>query len=168
MSDAPPPDPDDRPIAAPATGGAPSRPEETRLVMRGVKRLLRDAGYACVEEMTFPSGRRADVVALGGDGSLVVVEVKSSVEDFRADAKWPDYRASCDRLFFAIPESVPAGIMPDDAGLNVADGFGAAMLREAPIHRLAPATRRALTLRFARLAAARLHGLVDPQAATPE
>jgi hypothetical protein len=167
MSDSPPPAPDDRLAAATAAaGGAPSRPEETRLVMRGVKRLLRDAGYACVEEMTFPTGRRADVVALGGDGSFVVVEVKSSVEDFRADAKWPDYRQFADRLYFATSPRVPQEIFPADAGLIVADAFGAEVLREAPEHRLAAPTRKMLTLRFARLAALRLHGLADPERAS--
>ena len=141
--------------------------ETALLVARGARRLLASLGFATATEVPLPGGRRADLMALGPDGELLVVEIKSSIADFRADAKWPDYRACCDRLFFAIPESVPAGIMPDDAGLIVADGFGAAVLREAPIHRLAPATRRALTLRFARLAASRLHALVDPQAAAP-
>lgn len=142
--------------------------ETALLVARGARRLLASFGFATATEVPLPGGRRADLMALGPDGELLVVEIKSSIADFRADAKWPDYRASCDRLFFAIPDSVPADIMPEDAGLIVADGFGAAVLREAPIHRLAPATRRTLTLRFARLAASRLHALVDPQAATPE
>jgi hypothetical protein len=142
--------------------------ETALLVARGARRLLASLGFATATEVPLPDGRRADLMALGPDGELVIVEIKSSIADFRADAKWPDYRASCDRLFFAIPETVPVEIMPGDAGLIVADGFGAAVLREAPIHRLAPATRRALTLRFARLAASRLHALLDPQAATPE
>jgi len=57
---------------------------------------------------------------------------------------------------------VPAGIMPEDAGLIVADAYGAAILREAPEHRLAAATRRQMLLRYAQTAADRLHGLVDP------
>ncbi|MBR7508366.1 MmcB family DNA repair protein, partial [Mycobacterium tuberculosis] len=79
----------------------PTRPEETRLVMRGVKRHLREAGYACVEEMSLASGRRADIVALAPDGTLIIVEVKSSIEDFRVDMKWPFYRQHADRLYFA-------------------------------------------------------------------
>jgi hypothetical protein len=38
----------------------------------------------------------------------------------------------------------------------------AAMLREAPVHPLAPARRRALMQRFATLAACRLENLIDP------
>ena len=52
--------------------------------------------------------------------------------------------------------------MPEDAGLIIADAYGATLVREAPEHRLSPATRRMVTLRFAQLAAHRLHGLADP------
>lgn len=132
------------------------------LVQRGARRLLRAMGYVTLPETPLPSGRRADLMALGGDGEILIVEIKSSLTDFRVDRKWPEYRAHCDRLFFAIPPDLDPAFMPPDAGLIVADGFGAEWLREAPTHKLAPATRRALTLRFAALAADRLHALGDP------
>ena len=112
--------------------------------------------------MTLHSGRRADLVALSGDGSIHIVEIKSSVADFRADSKWPDYQLHCDRLYFAIPPEVPMTIMPDEAGLIVADAYGAEIVRDAPEHRLSSATRRAVLMRFAQTAAHRLHGLSDP------
>jgi len=136
--------------------------ETALLVARGARRLLRAMGFATLPEVPLPSGRRADLMALGGDGEIVIVEIKSSLADFRVDQKWPDYRAHCDRLFFAIPPTLDPAIMPEDAGLIVADGFGGETLRDAPRHKLAPATRRALTLRFAALAADRLHALGDP------
>ncbi len=132
-------------------------------ICRGTRRLLRNLQFSTLTELPLASGRRADIVALAGDATLVIVEIKSSVADFRADAKWSDYRAHCDRLYFAIPDGMPAAIMPEDAGLILADAFGAAILREAPEHRLAPATRRAMLMRFAHAAAHRLHGLSDPE-----
>jgi hypothetical protein len=132
-------------------------------VCRGTRRLLRNLRFSTLTELPLASGRRADIVALASDATLVIVEVKSSIADFRADCKWTDYRTHCDRLYFAIPDGVPAAIMPEDAGLIVADAFGAAILREAPEHRLAPATRRAMLMRFAHAAAHRLHGLSDPE-----
>lgn len=134
-------------------------------VARGVRRFLRALGYATLTEMPLPSGRRADIVALGPDGTIHIIEIKSSLADFRADAKWQDYRAHCDRLFFAVPQSLPAEIMPPDAGLIIADAYGAELLRAAPEHRLAPATRRALLIRFGEAAAHRLHALHDPESA---
>jgi hypothetical protein len=132
-------------------------------VARGTQRLLRALGLSCVSEMPLMSGRRADLVALGGDGEIWIVEIKSSVEDFRADQKWTDYRMHCDRLFFATAADVPLDIFPEDTGLILADGYGAELVREAPEHRLHAATRKCVTLAFARAAAVRLQALHDPQ-----
>jgi len=100
---------------------------------------------------------------IGGDGEIVIVEIKSSVADFRADQKWMDYRPHCDRLFFATVVAVPCEIFPPDAGLIVADAFGASIVCEAPEHRLPAATRKSVMLRFAHAAALRLQALADPQ-----
>jgi hypothetical protein len=144
-----------------------SRPTKTLAVTRGAQRLLRSAGRASLAEVPLPSGRRADLMALGADGEIWIVEIKSSVEDLRADQKWPDYRAHCDKLFFAVDGAMPAERLPADAGLIVADAFGGAIIRDAPLHRMAGATRRSLLLRFARIGAERLHLLNDPEAAPP-
>jgi hypothetical protein len=112
--------------------------------------------------LSLPSGRRADLVALDGSGELWIVEIKSSVADFRADQKWQDYRAHCDRLFFATTIEVPCEIFPPDAGLIVADAFGAHFVCEAPQHKLPTATRKSMMLLFARAAALRLQSLADP------
>jgi hypothetical protein len=139
------------------------RQSSTALVIaRGTQRLLLSLGLSCVAELSLSSGRRADLVALRGDGEIWIVEIKSSIEDFRADQKWPDYRQHCDRLFFATAEHVPVEIFPYDAGLILADGYGAAIIREAPRHRLHAATRRSMMLSFARTAAGRLQSLADP------
>ena len=133
-------------------------------VARGVGRLLRTRDFALVSELPLATGRRADIVGLGPGGDIWIVEIKSSIEDFRVDQKWPDYRLSCDRLFFATHAGVPTDIFPEDAGLILADQFGAELIREAPEHRLAGATRKAMLVRFAQAAAQRLHGLIDPGA----
>jgi hypothetical protein len=133
-------------------------------VARGTSRLLRSLGFSCIPEMPLASGRRADLVALGGDGEIVIVEIKSSIEDFRCDQKWPEYRWHCDRLLFATAPHVPLEIFPEDAGLILADGFGAEVVRDAPVHKLAAATRRSMLLRYARIAALRLQTLADPSA----
>ncbi len=79
--------------------------------------------FSTLTELPLASGRRADVVALAADGTIVIVEIKSSLADFRADQKWPDYRAHCDRLYFAISDNLAPEIMPAEAGLIVADSF---------------------------------------------
>ena len=140
------------------------RQSETALaIARGTARYLHALGYCVVSELPLPSGRRADLVALGGDGEIIIIEIKSSVADFRADQKWMDYRRHCDRLFFATHAGVPCDIFPAEAGLIVADAFGASIVSEAPEQRIAAATRRSVTLRFAHAAALRLQAVADPQ-----
>lgn len=131
-------------------------------IARGTARLLHMHGFSVVSELPLPSGRRADLVALDAGGEIWIVEIKSSVADFRADQKWQDYRLHCDRLFFATSLEVPCEIFPSDTGLIVADAFGAEFKCQAPEHRLAAATRKSMMLMFARAAALRLQSLADP------
>ena len=139
------------------------RQSQTALtVARGTMRLLLSHGFTCLSELPLPSGRRADLVGIGRSGEIWIVEIKSSIADFRADQKWTDYRAHCDRLFFATTLEVPCEIFPKDTGLIVADAFGARIVCEAPEHRLHAATRKSMMLAFARCAALRLQALADP------
>jgi hypothetical protein len=131
-------------------------------VQRGLCRLLRELGHAVLTELTLANGRRADVTSLAPDGNVWIVEIKSSATDYHVDTKWPEYRDYCDLFAFAVPPELDQSIFPDDTGMIVADKYGAAILRAAPLHPLAAARRKALTLLFARTAAQRLHGLWDP------
>ena len=140
-----------------------ARPEITANVTRGAARLLADLGYAPLAEVTLPNGRRADLMALGPRGELVIVEVKSGIEDYRVDRKWHEYLPYCDRFAFAVAPEFPREILPDEPGLIVCDGFGGAVLREAPVTPLAGARRKALTIAFGRLAAMRAAGVVVTQ-----
>jgi hypothetical protein len=140
------------------------RQSETALaIARGTARLLRSLGFACISELPLPSGRRADLVAINERGEIWIVEIKSSIEDLRADQKWPEYRLHCDRLFFAFTQDLPCEIFPADTGLIVADSYGAHMHCPAPEHRLPAPTRKSMTIRFALAAAQRINRLVDPQ-----
>jgi hypothetical protein len=129
---------------------------------RGARRLLWSLGYASVTEFPLANGRRADVFGVAKGSEIVIVEVKSSITDFRTDQKWPEYRAWCDTFFFAVGEEFPRALIPETCGLIVADGFGAAIMRGSPIERLTGARRRSLLGDFARIAASRLHRLEDP------
>jgi hypothetical protein len=134
------------------------------LLARGVCRALEQLAYTSLVEFQLANGRRADILALGKSGDLVIVEIKSSVADFRADRKWTAYRDFSDRLYFAVPNDFPRALIPEECGLMVADPFGAALLRDGSTTSLSPGRRRALTLRFARIAAARLRRCLDPDA----
>lgn len=139
------------------------RQSETALaVQRGVCRLMRQHGFAVVTEFTLATGRRADVFGVNDSGLIWIIEIKSSLEDYRADQKWREYRDYCDRFSFAIPLTMDAGVIPEEAGLVLADQYGAEIIRATSDHPLHASRRKAVTLQFGRVAAQRLHGLYDP------
>jgi hypothetical protein len=133
------------------------------VLARGICRALQQLGYASLTEFPLINGRRADILGLGKGGDLLIVEIKSSVADFRADRKWTTYLDFADRLYFAVPNHFPQGLIPEECGLMVADPFGAALLRDGRTTPLNSTRRRVLTLRFARIAAARLYRCLDPE-----
>src|SRR5262245_17578702 len=152
------------PSPAPASGGAGAEQSPAALaIARGVARLLWALDMASLPELTLPDRRRADVAGISRAGAIWIVEIKTSIEDFRADDKWPEYRIFCDQLYFAVAPDFPAAVLPSDAGLIVADRYGGEVLRPAPEHAVAPARRKAVTLRFARGAAERLLMVDDPE-----
>jgi hypothetical protein len=132
-----------------------SRPETTSAVTRGAARLIVSMGYAPLLEVGLPNGRRADIMALGPRGRIVIAEVKSGLDDYRADRKWREYLPYCDAFFFAVAPEFPHEILPPEPGLIVADAFDGAVVREIAAEPLAGARRKALIIAFARLAALR-------------
>ena len=137
-------------------------------VARGVTRLFYRQDLFAICEVPLPNGRRADMMAICGKGMLTIVEIKVSRADLLGDHKWTDYLDYCDRFYWAVPPGFSlepfegADFQPDCCGLIVADRYDAAVVREAPVRKLAGARRKAETLRFARRAARRLVGDIEP------
>jgi hypothetical protein len=131
-------------------------------IARGTTRFLSRLGYACLSEFALPSGQRADIAAVSRSGKILIVEIKSCLNDFRTDQKWSGYREYCDELYFAVKIDFPTEVLPEDAGLILADKYSADIVRPAPETPLAAARRKVLTLRIARASAQRLSGILDP------
>jgi hypothetical protein len=130
---------------------------------RGVCRLFEDLGYASLPEFSLANGRRVDVIALDGAGGTSIVEIKSSVTDFRTDRKWHEYLEFCDRFYFAVAPEFPQSLLPEDVGIIVADNWSGTVIRESPVFALNGSRRKAQTLRVALTAALRLRRTVDPR-----
>lgn len=131
-------------------------------ITRGVRRMMFERGLRGLVEFPLANGRRADILALADDGEVTIVEVKSGPVDYKTDQKWPDYLDYCDRFFFAVDTDFPIDLIPPECGLIIADAFGAEIIRPSPLAKLAGARRKALTLRVAQVAMARLHRVEDP------
>lgn len=123
---------------------------------------MRHSGHSVLLEMPLPNGRRADIFAVGASSELTIIEVKSSIEDWRVDVKWPDYVDWCDELYFAVPLDFPQLLIPSETGLIVADAYGAEVLRRPPKRPLVAARRKSLLTDCARLASERLARRDDP------
>jgi len=130
-------------------------------VARGVSRLLIQEGFSPILEFSLANGRRLDVVALGGDGTVAGVEIKVAIPDLKGDIKWPHYLEFCELFYFAIPPHFPDELVPPETGLIVADRYGGAIVRAAKPSVLHSSRRRAVTLRFAKVAAERLALALD-------
>jgi hypothetical protein len=137
-------------------------------VARGVTRLFFNQDVFALCEVPLPNGRRADMMGIDSGGLITIVEIKVSRADLMGDCKWLDYLGYCDRFYWAVPAGFDlspfeeSGFQPGLCGLMVADRYDAAVVRDAPLRKLAPARRKAETLRFARRAARRLVGDLDP------
>ena len=146
-------------------------PPAAQHVARGVTRLFFHRDMFALCEVPLPNGRRADMMAIDSDGLITIVEIKVSRADLMGDGKWLDYLGYCDRFFWAVPGGFDLSPFEQEAfhpqlcGLLVADRYEAAVIREAPLRKLPPARRKAETLRFARRAARRLVGDLDPSLA---
>jgi hypothetical protein len=132
-------------------------------ICRGVCRHLTDLGYSVLTEFRLISNRRVDVIGLDKGGNFIVVEVKSSVPDFRADEKWPDYRSFADKLYFAVANGFPIQLLPPSCGIIIADAYNAVIFQDSPPAKMNAARRRTQILRFAQTAADRLHRMRDPR-----
>lgn len=130
-------------------------------VARGVSRVLMQEGFSPILEFPLANGRRLDVAALGPDGTVAGVEIKVAIPDLKCDTKWPDYLEFCELFYFAIPPDFPDGLVPPDTGLIVADRYGGEIVRAASPSLLHPSRRKAVTLRFAKVAAERLALALD-------
>lgn len=135
-------------------------------IRNGLMRGFSERHWSFLPELTLANGRRADLVALDEKGVIRIFEIKSSIEDFRVDNKWHEYKAFCDEFYFATLPDVPMEIFPRSEGFVIADRHGCEMIREAMPDKMSPATRKAVTLRFARSAANHLNRVVS-QAAAP-
>jgi hypothetical protein len=135
--------------------------ETAQQVARGVSRLLMQEGYSPILEFTLANGRRLDVAALGPDGTVVGVEIKVALGDLKGDLKWPEYLEFCELFYFAIPPDFPDEFVPPGTGLIVADRYGGGIVRPSPIATIHASRRKAVTLRFAKVAAERLATVIE-------
>lgn len=68
---------------------------------QGMKWLY-NKGYSCVEELVLANGKRVDVIGFNEKGQIIILEVKTSRQDFQQDEKWREYLSYCDEFYFLV------------------------------------------------------------------
>ncbi|OUT51408.1 MAG: hypothetical protein CBB68_05285 [Rhodospirillaceae bacterium TMED8] len=136
-------------------------PHDTADITRGVCRYLRNLNYSVMVEFKLKSKRRVDVIGLNSAGKYIIVEIKSSVNDFKLDKKWHEYTPFADRFYFAVANGFPIELLPSDYGVMIADAYHAHILRDAPILGVNANRRKHQNILFAKTAANRLYRTID-------
>ena len=133
-------------------------------IQRGAGRMFKALGMASLNEVPLSNSQRADIIVMSRKSDFWIVEIKSSLQDFRTDGKWPSYAQYCDQFFFAVAQDFPVDVLPDHAGLIIADRYNAEIIRTPGEHRLSAPRRKAMLLKFGQTGALRLQSLLDPPA----
>lgn len=155
-------------FASSAPSPAQAAERAAQAVARGICRLFAANDVWCLAEMPLRSNCRADLMGIDAKGRIVIVEIKVSRADLHGDCKWTDYLDHCDRFYWGLaPELDRAcleteAFLPQACGVIVADGYGAEIVRPAPLLPLAAARRKAETERLARTSLRRHLVGLDP------
>lgn len=135
--------------------------ENALMIQRGVMRYFQKQNYAMISELTLDNGMRADLCGIGPKGELIIVEIKSSLEDFRSDRKWQNYRTYCDYFYFASHKGVDQAIFPPEEGFLFADHYGSEIIRESSKQNVKPHIRKQVQIRIARTGIERLNKIAN-------
>ena len=134
-----------------------NRRRTTLELTRGVCRLFETLGFATLREFKLPNKRRVDVIAMDPKGNFSIIEVKSTVGDYKTDNKWLDYLPYCQQFYFAVPYNFPTEIIPKQCGIIFADAFDAAIRKESIRSKLNPKRHRHQLIRFGYVAGTRIN-----------
>jgi len=134
-----------------------NRRRTTLELTRGVCRLFETLGFATLREFKLPNKRRVDVIAMDSKGNFSIIEVKSTVGDYKTDNKWLDYLPYCQQFYFAVPYNFPTEIIPKQCGIIFADAFDAAIRKESIRSKLNPKRHRHQLIRFGYVAGTRIN-----------
>ena len=77
---------------------------------------------------------RADFLALNTKREIIIVEVKSCVQDFRTDKKWHKYLPYCNKLYFALTPKVWEKLkteIPKGIGVMTTNDYGVTVVQSA-------------------------------------
>lgn len=88
-----------------------NRKSETLRIRKAATYYLTDKNYSIYDEVGLKSSSkssklRADLLGVTMAGQIILIEVKSCWQDFTSDTKWEQYLKFCNKMYFAIADSL--------------------------------------------------------------
>ena len=113
-------------------------------------------GDGVLREFKLKNRRRVDLVTINDKGWIVIIEIKSSPEDFLSDKKWGEYIDWADQFYFGVAHNFPISILPKEHGIITTDGFDVYQAQPSPIHKLNGSRRNNLICKMAKASMRRI------------
>ena len=128
----------------------------TQRITDAIARSYFGQGDGVLREFKLKNRRRVDLVTINDKGWIIIIEIKSSPEDFLSDKKWGEYIDWADQFYFGVAHNFPISILPKEHGIITTDGFDVYQAQPSPIHALNGSRRNNLIRKMAKASMRRI------------
>ena len=128
----------------------------TQRITDAIARSYFGQGDGVLREFKLKNRRRVDLVTINDKGWIIIIEIKSSPEDFLSDKKWGEYIDWADQFYFGVAHNFPISILPKEHGIITTDGFDVYQAQPSPIHKLNGSRRNNLICKMAKASMRRI------------
>tara|TARA_A100001388_G_scaffold137779_1_gene102119 strand:+ start:227 stop:664 length:438 start_codon:yes stop_codon:yes gene_type:complete len=128
----------------------------TQRITDAIARSYFGQGDGVLREFKLKNRRRVDLVTINDKGWIIIIEIKSSPEDFLSDKKWSEYIDWADQFYFGVAHNFPISILPKEHGIITTDGFDVYQAQPSPIHKLNGSRRNNLICKMAKASMRRI------------
>ena len=128
----------------------------TQRITDAIARSYYEQGDGVLREFKLRNRRRVDLVITNDNGWIIIIEIKSSPEDFLSDKKWSEYIDWADQFYFGVAHNFPIGILPKEHGIITTDGFDVYQAQPSPVQKLNGSRRNNLIRKIAKASMRRI------------
>ena len=128
----------------------------TKRITDAIARSYYEQGNGVLREFKLKIKRRVDLVTINDKGWITIIEIKSSVADFRNDKKWNEYIEWADQFYFGVAHNFPIEILPKEHGIITTDGFDMHEAQPSPVQKLDGSRRKTLFRKLAKASMRRI------------
>jgi hypothetical protein len=128
----------------------------TQRITDAIARFYFGQGDGVLREFKLKNRRRVDLVTINNKGWIIIIEIKSSSDDFLSDKKWGEYIEWADQFYFGVAHNFPISILPKEHGIITTDGFDVYQTQPSPIHKLNGSRRNNLICKMAKASMRRI------------